>query len=272
MYNRYGSRIGCWILPVNEFTPLDVFVWAAKRWWLVVLFTVLGGCLGWAYHWLQPSVYEAQAVIVAQIDFTQTGDLTELEQDQVITAVMGLFVSSSVLEKTLQEANTQQIPIQELTYGKNVSLERRRSWINMLLRDSDPLVASEVGNLWAETSYAALAESYEHALQAQVLREYLATLNTCLQSSSAGQATPNICGAGTLEEIEQQAQAVEDELYQEVLASNGIIPGLVFDLSQRAQVPESPVAYRTSLLIMAGALIGFVLGVLIANMQVKARR
>ena len=256
-------------MTFKEFSPLETFEYALKRWWLVALLTFVGGSLGWLYHRFQSPLYEARAAMIAQIDFTQTGELTELEQDQAIGAVIALMTSPPVLDQVLQQAQALGLPVESFTYGKNAFLERRRSVLEMQVRDPDPKLAASLANLWADTAYAVLSESYKHALKAQSLRSDINGLVTCLQAPEGASPPGILCEAGTPEEIQSRIQTAQTSLNSETLASNALLPAMLFDLSKRADIPLTPVAYRANLFVLGGALIGFVLGVILASLRFR---
>jgi hypothetical protein len=54
---------------------------------------------------------------------------------------------------------------------------------------------------------------------------------------------------------------VTAQIEAEAWASNALAPALTFSLARKATVPLTPVAYRASLLLSAGALLGCVAGV-----------
>lgn len=251
-------------LIVEEYSPLETFRKAVRLWRLVALLSFAGGALGWGFTYLQPPIYEAKAVIVAQIDFTQTGVLTELEQDQAMGAVLALFVSTPVLQAVMEDAQAEQIPLVGLGYEQNLFLERRRSNLNLKIRDRDPQVAARIANLWAENAYQALLESHQHALNARRIQQMLSPYTGCPTPAPGETACPSLVP-------EQERPALEAELNRELLASNGILPAMIFDLSQAASAPIEPVALRPDLLPLAGALAGFLLGIAIADIWIPRR-
>jgi uncharacterized protein involved in exopolysaccharide biosynthesis len=258
-------------LPSIEFSPLDAFSQAVQRWWLVALLTFLGGTLGWLYQLVQPPVYEARAMIVAQIDFEQTGKLTELEQDQAIGAVIALMTSSSVLDGVMAQVRERHIELEALVPGQDVVVERRRSQLELHYRHADPQVAAEVANLWAEQAYTAIIEAHRHAMQAEMLRQLQAGLLVCLGIPGSVASPGEACNAASPGEIEGRLVSLENEIFDETVASNAILPAMVFDFSRKADVPSSPVAFQSNLLVLGGSLVGFVCGVMLAGLRAPRR-
>jgi uncharacterized protein involved in exopolysaccharide biosynthesis len=60
----------------QEFSPRESLERAFKRWWVIVLMTVVGGLVGWAFHFVNPPVYEASSTVTATMDF-QKRELTQ---------------------------------------------------------------------------------------------------------------------------------------------------------------------------------------------------
>jgi uncharacterized protein involved in exopolysaccharide biosynthesis len=246
---------------MEEFSPIETFTRASRRWWLVALCVFIGGLLGWGFHFFQAPVYEAKAAIVAQVDMTQTGNLTELEQDQAMNAVMALFVSPAVLDKVREEAQAQGISRVEIAYDKNLLMERKRSILELKVRDRDPQAAAKLANLWVEEAYRAFDSASQHARRARLIQQQLTPSMGCptpAPGSGEGCLVPTPAGPAL-------APTLEADLNRELAAGSGIIPAMVYSLSHKAEVPDEPVALRVEFLTLAGALVGFLFGSVIAS-------
>jgi uncharacterized protein involved in exopolysaccharide biosynthesis len=249
---------------MDEFSLADHFRHIYRRWRLVALCVFLGGAAGWVFHLFQPPVYEARAVITAQIDFTQTWELNELEQDQAVGAVMGLFASTPVLQQVIEQAQARGLGLDRLVYGENISVERRRARLELQVRDRDPEKAASLANLWAEIAYQALLDAHVHALRAQAIGQILYPYAGCPTPS------PNPEGAEACPPppwVGQDPLKLEAELRQELQAGQAILPAMIFDFSEQAAVPAEPVARRADLLALAGALAGLVCGWILASLE-----
>jgi len=256
-------------MSVKEFSPLEEFSRIYRRLWLVVLLIVIGGLVGWVFHLFKPPLYEARAIVVVDIDFAQTGKLEEIEQDQAIGAAFALLGSSPVLEQTMTDVRDQGVAFPGFLYNQNMFLERRQSQLFLRVRVENPQVAEKVTNLWVNRAYAALIDAHEHAMKAQVLRNYLAAMKECPSIPNGEPSTPSLCGSASLEEVQKNILAVETELEKETIASLGIIPALSIALSKNATLPNSPVSFGVGLLILAGALIGFFLALIIISYNIR---
>jgi hypothetical protein len=130
----------------SELSPIEEFYAVIDRWWLIVLLMLLGGGFGWVFHRFQPPVYETKASFVVHIDFSQTGPLTEFEQDHTIGAVQSLLISFPVLEQLSAEAVSRAVQVEELGYGSSIFLERRQYNLQMRVRNPDPKQAAQIAN------------------------------------------------------------------------------------------------------------------------------
>lgn len=266
-------------MAIEEFSPLDAYQRVLSRLWLVVLLAILGGCVGWFIHQLQPPVYEAKAVFTANIDYSQIEKLTEYEQDQTIGAVLGLMGSTDVVERVNQEARAQKLPFQELVYNQNMFLERRQSLLQLRYRSQDPKVAAAIANLWADAAYQRLKEAHQHSVDAHLLRNYIDALKnnpslliSCSPPPLLNPPVPRICGKDSPDQVQGNLKYLEDRYTGELYNSLGVIEALNFSISRRASVPTGPVAYRSGTMTLFGTLIGFLVGIFVANLHPGWRR
>ena len=57
---------------MQEFSPYQTCQNTLHRWWQVVLCVILGGVLGLILHLFFPTIYEAQSILVASMNFPPT--------------------------------------------------------------------------------------------------------------------------------------------------------------------------------------------------------
>lgn len=255
---------------MKEFSPLEAFEYALRRWWLVALLVIAGGGAGGLFHRVQPPLYEAKATFMVSIDFSRSDALTRWDQDRyeedhTILAAMALIVSTPVIEQVSADVQARGIPAEALVFNRRVFIERKQALMTLRVRNENPETAALIANLWADRAYAALLDAQQHALQAWTLRNLISGLTACLPAPQPVADPASLCASASLDELQQRVQAAEVELNAETIASKGIIPALTFDLSQRASLPDAPAAYNTSLLVIAGALVGFVVGAALAT-------
>jgi len=258
-------------MSMKEITPLLEFQDILKRWWMIVICVVVGGLAAWSYHFFQPPLYDARAVVVVDLDYAQTGKLDEIEQDQLVGAALALLGSTPVLKDTLVEIRAQNLPFAGFIYGNNYFMERRQSQLSLLVRDKDPELAAQVANLWLEKAYKALVTAHDYSLRAEAMRNYLTAMQECPTPPAIGENLPGLCDTVTITETQVAILSIETKIADDLLKSQGIIPAMTISKSKEATPPQVPIARGNSLLLFGGALAGFLLGVVITSALARKR-
>ena len=132
------------------FTPLDYVHLIMKRWWLLVVFVFLGVAAGWLFHSLRGPVYEARAEITSSIDFSKTGELSELQEDMAVVLIGDVIKSSPVITEVISSASSQGLTIDLEEFSKNKFLERSNNHWVLIIRWEDPERTAQLANLWAD--------------------------------------------------------------------------------------------------------------------------
>ncbi len=247
---------------LNEaFFPLDTLENALRSWWVVVLVMLLGACAGWVVHRLHPPIYEAQSAITVAIDFTHTGQLTDVEEDYAIGVV------GDVIGSVVDPGN----PASAVAPTQNTTLERYNNTWTLRVRDRDPQAAAQLANRWAQAAYSALTDAHSHALAADRLIRIQDSLQSCLEQSVASGPVQAVCALNNLDTIQTDLVDMGAVLQQEQLASQGILPYTTFALTGTAEPPTSPAIYRQGQMVLAGALIGLVLAIWGVYLRLPAR-
>ncbi len=252
---------------MNEFSPLEAFEQAIARWWLVAIIAICGGLIGLVFDRLNPPRYEADVLYSVNVNFSQTGNLDQFEEDLTINAAGALIHSTAVMEQVAAQARAQGIQVDVPTLDANYIFEREESSFTLRYQDADPQKAAAIVNLWGEAGLNQLKQAYEHALKAFSLQRNIDQMETCLQRSVSVEPVYGGCDLNSLQQIQVEMQKENSSLGQEMAASKGVIPALQFDLVQKATVPSRPVVYDRNQLVLAGTLIGLLLGVWAANVR-----
>jgi hypothetical protein len=86
---------------VKKLSFLDALKFINTHWYWLVIAMIAGGLLGWGATLFKTPVYEADAVFTVGIDYTQTGALTDGEEDQAMRGVGDIIFSDEVVSATL---------------------------------------------------------------------------------------------------------------------------------------------------------------------------
>jgi uncharacterized protein involved in exopolysaccharide biosynthesis len=253
---------------LTEYSPLEAFEHAIRQWRLLVILTIVGGLCGLIFHNLQPPIYDATIVFTIGIDFKHVGrELTQYEEDLAVGAAGGLILSTDVVEKVIAQARSEQIQIDYAELIRMSRLERRQSLWELRVRNTDPEKAERLANLWGQFAIAALQQARQHAWLAYRISDELQELKQCVHKDDPAQSQLAFCDQMSSQELEQAIAVKENDLNTELQAARGILPALIFDLSQEARQSGKPVAYHVNLLVLSGAIIGFLVGVLFSSVR-----
>lgn len=262
----------------TEFIPFISMKRILWRWWVVVVMAVLGGILGWVFHFFHPPVFEATTVLAASMDFTGR-ELTQYEQDFAFNAVGALIDSSAVKDQIIAEMSANGTSIEQAHLEQMMFLEGKQSVWELHIRDQDSRAAAELANTWAHVANDVLNTALEHAMQADQIQVQMKLLGACLPFTPGMAGYPELpppvskdCGRYSLMEIQTAMQSWTNELVQEKKQALGILPIFEFAITGYASIPEKPVLSNQSSLTLAGALIGFVISLWVAGSARVRRR
>jgi hypothetical protein len=256
----------------SDFAPLELLQAALNKWWLVSLLTLLGGLVGWVIYLFQPPIYEARASILVSVDFSNTGMLTQFEEDLMMDAVGNLLRSNDVIQRVVERAARQGLQVNSENFFSTAFLERRLGTWELRVRDASPQSAAVLANIWLEEGYSVLSGAYQHAVSAQALTRHLSSLERCLQHAATSETSAYFCNGQDLPAIQSELQETAGLLAAEQLASRGILAGTVLGPPQEAAPPGRPLAASRGLIILAGALVGLLLGFMLGQIDLPFSR
>lgn len=249
----------------EDLSPSLLFQRALRGWWLLVIGMLLGGGIGFFVHLSRPPVYEGRATIYFSIDLARTGKITTAEEDIAIGAAGLALHLPPVPEKVIAAARARQLPLEQYPDWLKIFVERRNyQWI-VRVRFTDAQVAAELANLWAEQGYAQLMEAQKHTEQAESLRRSMEGLESCLQNMAVVEPASTQCAWPSQAEVQRELQSLGQRHLQEKQASRGLIPALTFSMGEKALPNPQPVVYDRNTLILAGAILGLVISIILLS-------
>ncbi|MBE0696353.1 MAG: hypothetical protein IH586_05470 [Anaerolineaceae bacterium] len=253
------------------FSPLDTLNQALRFWWFLFVLIFLGGMVGVFIHQLRPPVYEAIGHFTATIDYVATGPLTQYDEDVALNAVGNVILSRLVLDRLVIKAKAEGIIIDRPGLIKMAVLERRFTTWDLRVRSTDLQTAEQITNLWVEEGQAQLLESYQHTIQAEQISTYIQSMESCLGKSVTGEPSTALCTRYRFADIQDDLQKAGKALAQERKAALGLFSGLRIGPAGSVSISKSPVAYGRNQLVLAGGLIGLLVGFWLLNLGVPAR-
>lgn len=256
---------------VDEFQPAEVIWPVLKGWWIAAVLIILGGLAGLGIHALRPTQYEAVFSLTTTIDLSNTGELSQYEEDIALEAVGAAFYKDSTLEQVAKLAQQAGIQTDAVSLKANSTIERKLSTWLVRVRSHNPQTADGLASLWLKTGLADLNTSYQHALTAGGLQRYLNSLESCLAQSVPGSPAPAQCSQGNLAAIQAELGKTGTLLADERYLSNGVITGLLVPQAQTELAPARVVMFQQGQMVLAGMLIGFLAAVWLLQTHLLAR-
>jgi uncharacterized protein involved in exopolysaccharide biosynthesis len=149
-------------MPSSEFSPLDYLHRIVNLWWLVFIFMVVGGTLGFIFFHLHHPLYEATATYFVTIDLTRfpihdvREDLFQYNEDMAVNTTEGALLSIQVLDEVISQSKQEGISITRKDLLDNVTIERKHDIWELRYRSQIPADAQAIVNLWAQIGYQAM--------------------------------------------------------------------------------------------------------------------
>jgi len=261
--------VGCPMGPLGDsISPLHVFQLLLRRWWVLIVLGTCGALAGLAFSATHPPVYESKAVLGVSIDYGISQPLELVVEDRAVNRVVGLVVSDAVLAMALAEV-PESIRLERgwrtpADLRPALRLDQRLAQWELVGSDRDPAIAQSLAAAWAAASVKALDEARVHAWRAAGLVGLPPMDVDCaLRESSAGTGQPAQWQC-RVTRVSASAEALQGQLQTELDASRGLLPNITYELLQMPVMPEEPVIWGRESLVLAGASIGFLIGLVVA--------
>lgn len=154
------------MISENELIPFERFARIVQYWWVIAIAGILGGLIGLGIHQFRPPVYEAQAVLMGDIDFNKIDfmhppaptpapyHLTQYDEDITIALVDASL--EQVAPQVVDYAQKNGIPIDMATLISQRTIERENAYWDVRFRDQNPAVTQSIVNEWAQLAFADL--------------------------------------------------------------------------------------------------------------------
>ena len=238
---------------------------AVRGWKRIVLCMIIGGLVGLMISSFRSPIYETRAVIAVTIDYTRTGALSDIQEDQAMRGLGSVIDSDEVIQKVILQAQQAGYQLEEKTVQESFSLEREDFRWFLRVRDSDAGRAAGLANIWAQTALDTLDQGMEHALIASHLQQYLDSLEFCMQRQAGLGANVNTCEQYDYDYLLAEIQSTANEIQHQNQMSYGLMPALGFFLAESAPLNEGAVQGTQGVLVIAGSAIGFILAAIVPN-------
>jgi len=249
----------------NDLAPIQAMNRLVHYWWVVVVLMILGGGIGLFFTTLRPPVYESTASISTAIDYAFVSRLDDWEEDQIFQAVGDVILSSAVLEQVRNEATAAGQTLSEQEIAANFSADRQDTRWVLRVRNADPQTAQKFAQIWSQDAISALSDLRKNAATSVAVQSSLNSLVNCLQDKVVADASSALCPEKDLTEVKKEIDAIANDPKLQEVWNSLALSHTSFELTGEATLPTSPVLYGRNISVLAGALIGLLLGVGLVN-------
>lgn len=250
----------------TEFSP-KIFHAKPTDWQGVVGIMLLGAFVGLVISLMIPSKYEAISRLTTNLEVVTGTNVTEIMVDAQVDIVGTLVFHPDVVERVQKALSDEGLTYTFTELTRKTKIERQLMSTLIKVRDTDPELAALIATTWAEKAYERLNEAYTHALALSEAKASQAMLTGCLEDAT--KIDLPFCLALTPEKADQLLSETETIILQESPLSLGLTGELNISQYQPAPLPDKPIAFQRSILILAGTLAGLVIALLLGELLMK---
>jgi hypothetical protein len=253
-------------LKAEGFSLNDLYYSASRYWWAFYACIIIGGLTGIVFAVARKPLYEASSSLLMTIDRGRSIVIDDITVVQATDRVRALILSDETLEKALEllsESAYEKGGFDSIaSFRSALRIAQHPASFELLVYTDEPKMAVAGANAWAKASLSALDEAYLHAIRAAELQNvlYEANCTLTLRVDESQEQAVWLCTSGR---GEVKAEDLPEEILEEVKASRGILPIFSFALGQEAQSPQNPILWARSSFIIAGLIVGVVLGMVV---------
>lgn len=250
----------------SDFSP-KILQMGTKDWAGVAGLMLLGALVGLIVSLLIPPQYEAVSKLTTNLEIVTNTNVTEIMVDAQLDLVGTLVFHTDVVDQVLLSLADEGISLTADELTNKTSIERQLMTTLIKVRDRDPQVAEKIATSFAEQTFKRLNEAYPHALTLSEAKATQVMLNSCLKDTKK-QELP-FCQSLTQGKAEQLISETETVILRESPLSLGLTGEINISQYQPASLPERPIAFQRSTLILSGTMVGLVLALILGEVTTK---
>jgi hypothetical protein len=249
------------------FVLLDFLKKTLAGWKRLVLLMIVGGLVGMGISKFQQPVYETRAVVAVTIDYTRTGALSDIQEDQAMRGLGDVIESDGVLDRVISDAEHAGFSIDRAWIAEHFTLEREEFRWFLRVRDTDAEWAASLANIWIDNAVEVLDNAMQHTLIAAHLQQYLDSLEYCLERQSAQSMLAEPCAGIDFDYLYGEIQKTAVEIGNQQKSGLGLMPTIQYFIAEEASVNTQPAQNTRGVLVFSGALLGFLMALLIPSKE-----
>lgn len=248
---------------MNDFSTSQFFTRVLHYWWLLIGLMVAGALLGFVITVLIPPIYESKAVITSSLDYARLGRLDDWEEDQQFIAIGDVIGSTEVNQKVIAAGEQNGIEISEGELADIFFLDRQDTRWVLRVRTKDPNLSFQLNELWSATAIDALVEKRNAMSESLTLQQRLNSLVSCFEQSVIIEPASSECSVENIAEIREEISEITANSELQEYQTSLLFTHTSFEVTTKPTSPSTPVLYKRNFLVLAGALAGFCLGLIL---------
>lgn len=248
---------------MNDFSSSSFFARIIRYWWFLVSLMIAGGLIGLSLTFFFRPVYESKAVITSALDYAVLGRIDDWEEDQIYRAIGDRIDSTEVKDEVMVQAKAAGILLTEANLEESFSIDRQDTRWVMRVRSNDPETARQLAEYWSSAAIASLKEMMDQGKTSLVMQQTMNSLAECFEQAVVQNPVSASCTVDNLDRIraEMEKAAGDPELMD--YRTSLMLSHTSFELTTEATSPSNPVLRSRNLMVLAGALIGLCLGLVL---------
>ncbi|MDO9546455.1 MAG: hypothetical protein Q7J07_06870 [Pelolinea sp.] len=243
----------------ETFRPLDLLQSITKKWWITAISMVIGGIGALILTEFIPPLYESSASFSVTIDYTKTGALSDVQEDQAMRGIGYVITSDDAIENVVNEVMTISAFYSRDQFEKESFLDREEFLWTLRYRSSDPIFARDVVQAWVERSNTLIQDGLIHAQIVDSETKILWGLENCLELATGQESIDTLCGFASIKELVDEIANISSLIHEEKMAARGLFSPLAVQIVNQPQVPVVPVRHQRNLFVFAGIMSGLLI-------------
>jgi len=232
-----------------------------SKWLLLILFLLAGAAGGIIFGFQKSLIYQSSATFAVTIDYTQTGALSDVQEDRVMRDIGSILMSDQVIDQTLTNLlEKSSIPSDKNKFLENGSTDREDFRWTIRYQGNQPEMVFTYVDEWSQTAESVIIDAITHAQIAEAYLKILDNLQYCYQNSPVDYVEDH-CGFSSIDEILEEIAKISKQIQVEKQSSQGLFYPLSVVLVSSAYLPTEPIRNQFNQLVMSGAFIGFLAGI-----------
>ncbi len=243
----------------NYFVP--GFLNLKKNQYLITVgFMIFFAFIGFAFGSIYKFQYEAESVLITNIEIVADANITEIMVDSQLELVRQLMYHPDITDTVILVEKNAGNPITLDQLKKKSVIERRLNSTIIKVRDYDPQIAARIANSWAEAAFDKLSEAYEHALLVSEAKWLLTSIEDCLSDETLFET--GFCDSLSPEIVEVYTKNAQEIILKESGYSLGLTKEIQISQFQPCSVPSEPIPGIKANIVLSGALVGLILSMI----------